>query len=370
MEFVFNALAVVFFVMMFAGIALIVLGISRGQGMRGGLVLAIIGLILGIASLVVSEGVLVVGPTETAVVFNVLAREYEEPRGPGLHIIFPVMQQSYIYNTSRQEYTMSGDSGEGARSDADDAIQARSADGQEVLIDVTIIFSINPTNVNVVHQRWSQGYVDPLIRPVVRSVVRDVVAGVRAEDIYGVNTTANADGTTPEVNTLEAMQAEIETLVREALADDGFDVSDVLLREINFSEDFVQAIEERQVAELSRDRAAIEAETAQIEAEGLANARIAQARGEAEATLLQAEAEAQALSLVSEQIAANPNLIQYTYISELGDNVSLVIIPSNSPFLFDPTSFTEMGADFTAPENQAQETEEAQPETEGDAGGD
>ena len=66
----------------------------------------------------------------------------------------------------------------------------------------------------------------------------------------------------------------------------------------------------------------------------------------------EAAAEAEALRLVSEQIAANPNLIQYTYITELAQNVSLIMVPSNSPFLFDASSFTDLGDDFEAPASE------------------
>ena len=56
------------------------------------------------------------------------------------------------------------------------------------------------------------------------------------------------------------------------------------------------------------------------------------------------------LRLVSEQIAANPALIQYQYIQTLGPNVRLITIPSNSPFLFDLNSLMETGdPDFVAP---------------------
>jgi regulator of protease activity HflC (stomatin/prohibitin superfamily) len=195
--------------------------------------------------------------------------------------------------------------------------------------------------------------------------VRDVIATVRAEDIFGAEVAVDAEGTVTE-SPLARVQREIEDAVTTQLGEEGFTVVQVLLREINFSEDFVQAIEQRQVAELNRDRASVEAETAEIEAEGRANARIAEARGEAEATLIEAGAEAEALRLVSEQIAANPNLIQYTYITELGDNVSLIIIPSNTPFLFDPESFTELGADFSAPEGQTPPAEGETPPAEGE----
>jgi hypothetical protein len=66
--------------------------------------------------------------------------------------------------------------------------------------------------------------------------------------------------------------------------------------------------------------------------------------------VLQAQAEAEALRLVSEQIAANPSLIQYQYIQRLSDNVGIVLLPSNSPFLFDLASLGVANPDFVAPE--------------------
>lgn len=336
----FNVVAAIAFLIGIGGIVLAVMNTSRGQSARMGVLLAIIGLVLGVLSTVVSAGLLSVGPTQRAVVFNVLTGELgDEPLEPGLHVIIPGLQQSFIYPVSRQEYTMSGTSTEGAQA-GDDAIQARSIDGQDVFVDVTIIFTITPEDVEEVHRNWSdvsQGYLLGLIRPTVRSIVRDVIATAEAEQIFG--------GSRTEI------QAEIERITAEELGAEGFTVVSVLIREVNFSDEFINAIERRQVAELDRDRASIEAETARIEAGGRADARIEQARGDAEAVRIQAIAEAEALRLVSEQIAANPNLIQYTYITELSDNVEMILVPSNSPFLFDLASFTDVGSDFSAPEN-------------------
>ena len=45
--------------------------------------------------------------------------------------------------------------------------------------------------------------------------------------------------------------------------------------------------------------------------------------------------EKEGLALINQVLAENPNLIQWQYINQLGDQVELVIIPSNTPFLFD-----------------------------------
>lgn len=378
----FNVVAIGAFLVGLAGVGLVVMNASRSESVRGGVILAIIGFLLGVVFLIVGEGLLIVNPTERVVVFNSITGELEEDaREPGLHVIIPGIQQTFVYLVSRQEYTMSSSVGEGSnvRANIDDAIEARSIDGQEVSIDITILFTIDPGNVNAVHVNWSdipQGYVEGLIRPTLRSLTRDVISTARAEEIFGSAVVVSAedgsdvipveaDSSIPNFspNSRAEVQAEIERRARVELGDEGFTVIEVLLNEINFSADFIQAIEQRQVAELERDRASVQAETTRIEAGGRADARIEEARGEAEAVLLQASAEAEALRLVSEQIAANPNLIQYTYINQLADNVSMILVPTNSPFLFDMAGFTDLGDDFVVPDSPV--TTEAEAETDG-----
>lgn len=338
----------------FIGIVMVVASASRGTSVRQGVLLAIVGIVAGVIFLIVSEGLLVVGPTQRAVIFNNISGDLEEPREPGISIVIPGIQNVTMYRVSRQEYTMSGITGEGSRSESD-AIEARSVDGQEVFVDVTLIFTIDPENVNTVHRNWSdaaQGYVEGLIRPTLRSITRDVIATAEAEQIFGAERTS--------------VQQDIEDRVTAALGAEGFTVVEVLLREINFSPDFIEAIEQRQVAELDRDRASIEAERVRIEAQGRADAAIEEARGEAEAIRVRAQADAEALRLVSEQIAANPNLIQYLYVTELSDNVNLALVPSSSPFIFDASTFIESDPDFTPPPVPTREpTPEPETETEG-----
>lgn len=368
---VIQFVAILFFLLGFGGVAMIVTAASRGNNVGRGILMAATGFVLGIIFLIVSEGLLIVGPTERAVVFNNLSGELETPREPGIHIIIPAIQKTTIYRVSRQEYTMSQNSGEGNRSNVDDGIEARSIDGQEVLVDITIIFTIDPENVNTVHENWSdaeQGYIEELFRPTLRSLVLEVIATARAEAIFGSTGIADAAASTTDENGAPdsriEVQNQIEELVTVELAEEGFTVIEVLLREINFSPDFINAIEQRQVAELERDRASIEAERARIQAEGRANAAIETARGQAEAVRIQAAADAEALRLVSEQIAANPNLIQYLYVTNLSDNINIALVPSASPFLFDASSFIDTGDDFVAPTVPEVET----PETETESG--
>lgn len=346
---ILGAVALLGFLAFLAGVGIVVVAASQGKPVRGGVFLALFGLVFGLLMSVVSQGVVVVEPQQRAVVFNTLSGELSSSGlTPGTHIVIPILQDATIYDVSQQEYTMSGIQEEGARQ-GDDAIVARTRDGQEVLIDVTVLFNVDPEQINLVHVRWQNRYRDEFVRPTVRNLVRNQVARYNAEAIYG--------------ESRATLEQEIEDSIREEFDQEGLQLTEALIRNLTFSDEFVQAIEEKVTEQQALQRAEIAQERIRIEAEAQANADIERARGRAEAAIIEANAQAQALAVISEQIAANPALIQYEYIQRLNDNVGLIFLPSNSPFLFDFDSlqdFPQANPNFTAPEVPDPVTDEAE----------
>ncbi len=56
------------------------------------------------------------------------------------------------------------------------------------------------------------------------------------------------------------------------------------------------------------------------------------------------------MALINEQLKQNPALLQWRYIENLSDNVQLILIPSNSPYLFDLQSLMDAtGVTVTPP---------------------
>lgn len=330
---------VVFSVLALAGLAIagfggfmIVQMLSRNASIRGGVLITVVGLILAIVFFVIGAGVIEVQPNEVAVVFNVLSGDLAEtPLGPGLHVIIPGIQEASIYSIAQQEYTMGGTVATGATR-GDDAVVALTQDGQRVELDVTVIYRISPSNANVVHRNWQDRYENGLIRPALRNQVRGALTEFRVEQIYGT-----------EHSELE--QA-VEDGVRNLIEPEGFEVTNVLIRNITFSPEYVASIEQKQVAQQQAQEAEFRVRQREQEAE---QAR-ALARGEADAARIRAEGEAAALSLINEQLSQNPLLLQWRYIESLGPNVQMVIIPSNSPFLFDLESLmAESGTQVPVP---------------------
>ena len=117
------------------------------------------------------------------------------------------------------------------------------------------------------------------------------------------------------------------------------------LRKIDFEEEYVQAIEQKQIeaenviTEQNRaDQAKWRAQSAIEEAKGEAQATIENARGEAEKIKLLAQADAEAIELKGQMLEQYPEIIQLEFVTSLSDpnsTVSWGIIPENSvlPFL-------------------------------------
>jgi len=323
---------VIFSVLALAGLTIagfggfmIIQTLSRSGSIRGGVLLTVVGLIIAIVFFVIGAGVIEVQPNEVAVVFNVLSGDLAEtPLGPGLHVIIPGLQEATIYSIAQQEYTMGGSSNPGATRE-DDAVVALTQDGQRVELDVTVIYRVSPANTNVVHRNWQNRYENGLIRPALRNQVRGALTEFRVEQIYGT-----------EHSELE--QA-IEEGVRALIVPEGFEVTNVLIRNITFSPEYVASIEQKQVAQQQAQEAEFRVRQREQEAE---QSR-ALARGEADASRIRAEGEAAAMSLINAQLSQNPLLLQWRYIETLGGNVQLMVIPSNSPFLFDLDSLAASG---------------------------
>ncbi len=344
---VISTIGLLGFVVFLGGIALIVVATSQGRSPRGGFFLAAVGLILGILLTVVSQGILVLEPTEVAIVINTVTGEVLEPRQGGTSIIFPILQRvAFIYPTTQQVLVMSATPDEGDRS-GDDSVEARTSDGQSVDLDMTVLYRINAADVGTLYLRYREGnYEEAFVRTLAREIARDKATAFTAEDLYGearVELSAN-------------IQAELALRMPEV----GLILDDVAVRDTRFSEQFTEAVERRQVAQQLREQAQIEAETVRTRAVGEAEAARERAEGEADATVTRANAEAEALRVVSAQIAANPNLIQYLYVQNLSDNVSLALIPSNSPFLFDLNTLLPANSGLTVPEGNP--TPETTPE--------
>jgi len=78
---------------------------------------------------------------------------------------------------------------------------------------------------------------------------------------------------------------------------------------------------------------------------------VIEAQGRADARLIEAEAEAKALRLVANAIKDNPDLLTYEYIKQITPNIEVMLLPSNSPFLFPLPEMGPVAPDTVVPGN-------------------
>ena len=96
-----------------------------------------------------SAAVVFVPPTRVGVVVSLISPGgiRPDPLQAGVHLIVPFLEVETEYPVYWQTYTMSAKPTEGPVS-GNDSIRARTDDGQEVLIDTSIIFRVNPDQVS------------------------------------------------------------------------------------------------------------------------------------------------------------------------------------------------------------------------------
>lgn len=293
--------------------------------------------ILAVLLSTVSSGLVFINPEERGVVISAVAPNgyRQQALEPGLRWIIPFAESVVRYPISKQTYTMSIAPEEG-QIQGDDSIEARTADGQKVLVDASVIFSIDPDEVVKVHITWQDRYANDLVRAVSRGVIRDAVSQFGVEEVYSSKR-------------LELVQ-NIRSELAEKMSENGLILSDFVLRNISFSAEYAASVEQKQIAEQQAQQARFvveqkkqEAEQARQTAQGKADAAVIEAQGAAEARIIQAEAEAKSLALIAEVIKNNPSLLTYQYINTLSPNIKVMLLPNNAPFLF-PLPELEMGS--------------------------
>jgi regulator of protease activity HflC (stomatin/prohibitin superfamily) len=310
-------------------LGLIVLAVtraSRGRPIKQASSLVIGGIALAVVVSILGMGLVFLQPEERGVVISPYASQgyRQEIMGPGLHWVIPG-ETVRRYAISNQTYTMSIAPDEGSIY-GDDSITARTSDGQEIYVDASVIFSVDPARVIDVHIVWQGRYIDELVRPLTRGIIRDAVSQYGVEQVV---TTKRAE-----------LVSEITETMRTKLEENGIILYEFILRNITFSQEYADSVEQKQIAEQLALQAEFiveqriqEAEQARQVAQGQADAVVIAAQAEAEATIVRAEAQAEALRLVAEVLAQNPSLLTYEYIQKLAPNVSVMYLPSDTPLL-------------------------------------
>ena len=279
---------------------------------------------------IINASLVFVEPTQLGVVISIPSRGGIRPQAieSGLHWLIPVAERVVLYPRFWQIYTVSNKSWEGSKG-AGDAIVARTADNQIVIVDCSLIFQIDPGQVVRLHIDWQDRYVNELLRPALRSVLRREIAKYTADE---VNSDKRGD-------IIAAVDAYLQDIGRES----GLLVRHFLLRNLTFTGEYAESIESKQVAfqgelqqrhiaERIKTLAAGRAQRVRLLAQARAAAVVIKASAQARALLVRFQASARALSLIAEALAGEEHLLRYRYIERLAPGIRTLFLMHEAPF--------------------------------------
>ena len=199
-----------------------------------------------------SKMFIILNPTERGVVFKKFTSglDIENVRGEGLNIIAP-WNDMIKFDVEEQQI--------------EETMDVLSQDGLSINLDVTLRFRPKPDKIGYLYKAFRKNYIQNLIRPELRSEVRRIIGEYTPEELYATK------------------RQEIETRIQEStmqkLDTNYIELKALLFRSIKLPETIKVSIEEKLKADQEAqkqkyliEKAKLEAEQRQIEAQGKANA--------------------------------------------------------------------------------------------------
>lgn len=238
----------------------------------------IIGFVVLFVLAVLASMTLVIVPAGHVKVVTELGRVTDRVLSPGAHIKIPFIQGTKMFSTKKVTYeTTSAEKQLSSEADYKDyPVDTNTSDGQQVDVYYTVRFSVDPTKVTYVAQNFGSEHalVEKIVKTESRIWVRNVPREFEADELY--------------TGSVVDVQNSIAEKLRPIFAENGVILDSIGIREIKFSEDYVKAIEEKQIE-------AVRIETEKNRAEA--------AKFEKERTITQAEAEAEKQRLLQQSLS-------------------------------------------------------------------
>ena len=167
--------------------------------------------------------------------------------------------------------------------------EAFSKDIQTVSATLAVNYRLQTEKTFAIYKSTGTAYEDNLIVPATHEVLKSVCAQYTAEELIS----KRAESSDKMRDELDAKLSQI-----------GISITDFNIIDFDFSDEFISAVESKQVAEQLRKKAATENETAIAQAEREKQVSIKQSEAEAERVRIAAEAQAQS-TLIAAQAEAD-----------------------------------------------------------------
>jgi regulator of protease activity HflC (stomatin/prohibitin superfamily) len=180
----------------------------------------------------------------------------------GLNLVNPLVKV-VMFDIKTENYTMSGVLDEGTKQ-GDDAIRVLSADGLEVIVDLTVLYRVVPSEAPRILKEVGTDYRNVLVRPICRTKIRDNAVYYDAVALFS--------------SKRDEFQSRIFSTIESNFKERGLMLEQLLVRNITLPASVKATIESKINAEqdaqkmtfvLQKERQ--EAERKRVEAQGIAD---------------------------------------------------------------------------------------------------
>jgi regulator of protease activity HflC (stomatin/prohibitin superfamily) len=219
-------------------------------------------------------------------------------------------------------------------------LDLKTNDGQNINVDLTIIYSLNENDVPSLHQSVGKNYEEQILLPQIKSEARIVVGSYSAEEIY-------------QGKVRDSIQQSVkEKLITAISKYKAILIQDALIRHFSFSDEFERAIEMKKLAaqqvEINKNKALAQEEEAkrqEAEARGFKLKTIQEAEGRAQSAKIEADAQrykleqeaagnlaiykadAEGKKLQAEALGSGSNVVALKFAENIPDKLQIWGVP-------------------------------------------
>jgi regulator of protease activity HflC (stomatin/prohibitin superfamily) len=221
---------------------------------------------------------------------------------PGLHFLIPGIEKVVLLPTLKKTYEASDNPQESKADYPDIIISALTSDGQQIRVGITARFMIMPGKAAWIVQNLGteQEYVEKVVKTELRGSGRRVPTRFAAYDLY-------------TKRSYEAQQAIFDEIAPK-FEKNGLILDEVILRNINFTDEYARTLEEKQIA---------------LENISTEKNKLEQEKIRKEQKIVAAEGDAKSIEIRQLALTKNPTIIQWEFVQKLAPNIQWGVLPQN-----------------------------------------
>lgn len=187
---------------------------------------------------------------------------------------------------------------------------AGSIDNQVVYAKLVVNYQVREDGARELYSDVGPGYYNKIIEPAVQDSFKNIASNYKAIEMP---------------RSREKIRSEVRADLVKRLSGTGIELRDVVIKDLDFSKDFLAAIERKQTATEDAKAAAEQVAIAKAQADSVR----ATAQGDADAAIIAARGEAKAIAIKGQALRRNPNSLALSWIEKINPNVQGIYLDPN-----------------------------------------